>query len=76
VRDAQGCQSAFSVFIIVDRACFVVSQSLLNSIGEVNKHYGNSTFQFWKRAAETGNSPAAYTQRNGLQAAAGVSGRG
>jgi hypothetical protein len=59
VRDAQGCQSAFSVFIIVDRACFVVSQSLLNSIGEVNKHYGNSTFQFWKRAAETGNSPAA-----------------
>lgn len=30
---------------------FVVSQSLLNSIGEVNKHYGNSTFQFWKRAA-------------------------
>jgi hypothetical protein len=47
----RGCQSGFSVFIIINRARFFVSQSLLNLIGEVNKHYGNSTFQFWKRAA-------------------------
>ncbi|CAI8765380.1 hypothetical protein EMIT0373P_11272 [Pseudomonas chlororaphis] len=27
---------------------FVVQQSLLNMPPEVNKHYGNPTFQFWK----------------------------
>jgi hypothetical protein len=54
---------------------FVVGQSLLNMTGEVNKHYGNSTFHFWKRAAQTGDSPPFIAQWNGLQAPAGVSGR-
>nr|GFD24160.1 hypothetical protein [Tanacetum cinerariifolium] len=55
---------------------FVVDQSLLNITGEVNKHYGNSTFHFWKRAAKTGGSTAFIPQWNGLQAASGLSGRG
>src|ERR1700712_1926335 len=55
---------------------FVVSQSLLNMTGEVNNHYGNSTFHFWKRAAKTRYSSALIPERDGLQAAAGLSGRG
>jgi hypothetical protein len=33
---------------------FVVEHSLLNKAREVNKHYGNPTFQFWKPITEAG----------------------